>query len=88
MVLMAENQDHLADSPADDTLPRRKALKRLAGGAIAGALVLSGCAPGAPTPVATATPSPTWTPAPAASSGDAQGDETPTASSLGPARDK
>lgn len=80
---------HLSDGDSDgDVLFRRRALKRLAGGAIAGALILSGCTPGqnTPTPVATSTPSPAWTPTPA-SSGNVRRDDTPTASSSEPTRD-
>gem|GEM_PF-3825500 len=85
---MEEHPDHLTYPPADATLPRRKALKRLAGGAIAGALVLSGCAPGPPTPVATATPSPSWTPTPTGATGDVRRDDTPPAPSPASAHDK
>jgi hypothetical protein len=58
--------DRSAQPTTQDTsgpTSRRQALKRLAGGAIAGALVVSGCAGSPPTPVATSTPSPLWTPA-------------------------
>jgi hypothetical protein len=57
---------------AGKVLSRRQALKRLAGGAIAGSLVLSGCTSEPPTPVATVTPSPVWTPASQSSFGDTQ----------------
>jgi hypothetical protein len=60
--------DRSSEPTTEDALirptSRRQALKRLAGGAIAGALVVSGCAGSAPTPVATSTPSPLWTPTP------------------------
>jgi hypothetical protein len=56
---------------AGSVLPRRRALKTLAGGAVTGVLVLAGCTPNAapPTPIVTSTPSPWASPSPAASSG-------------------
>jgi hypothetical protein len=57
--------DAVMHQPADGSMRRREALKLLAGGAVVGALLVTGCAPpGAPTPVTTSTPSPTWTPGP------------------------
>ena len=84
-----QEPDYLAHRLTGNVLPRRTALKRLAGGAIAGALILSGCVPGRnpPTPVATSTPSPVWTTTPAHTGNTPHGDM-PTAGSADTTQDE